>query len=307
MDLRQHMSRLSGKMTKERWLFLLFIGVVLMILSFPVGKGRTGGFLTSAKKTSGASAVEIRGADNSSALAGQIPQTAQIAGQGMHGGGGGGGGNMGGSGGGGGNGGGGNGGGGSGGGGGNGGGSGSGSNGSGLGSGNSGGNTGGNSSASVLPGNALSGTATEDAQAASTRAGGESAYEVQLEARVKEILSHVDGVGKVDVMIVLKSSEEKVLRVDRNASISDTNEKDSQGGTRSAKSSQTQESTVLTGGGSGQGSVPFVEKELRPEISGIVISATGGGSPTVKAEISAAMEALFDLPPHKIKVLKRVE
>ena len=63
--MRQHMSRLSGKMTKERWLFLLFIGVVLMILSFPVGKGRTGGFLTSAKKTSGASAVEIRGADNS--------------------------------------------------------------------------------------------------------------------------------------------------------------------------------------------------------------------------------------------------
>lgn len=284
MDLRQHMSRLSGKMTKERWLFLLFIGVVLMILSFPVGKGRTGGFLTSAKKTSGASAVEIRGADNSSALAGQIPQTAQIAGQGMHGGGGGGGN-----------------------GGGNGGGSGSGSNGSGLGSGNSGGNAGGNSSASALPGNALSGTATEDAQTASARAGGESAYEVQLEARVKEILSHVDGVGKVDVMIVLKSSEEKVLRVDRNASISDTDEKDSQGGTRSAKSSQTQESTVLTGGGSGQGSVPFVEKELRPEISGIVISATGGGSPTVKAEISAAMEALFDLPPHKIKVLKRVE
>ena len=64
---------------------------------------------------------------------------------------------------------------------------------------------------------------------------------------------------------------------------------------------------ALSGGGSGQGSVPFVEKELRPEISGIVISATGGGSPTVKAEISAAMEALFGLPPHKIKVLKRVE
>ena len=33
----------------------------------------------------------------------------------------------------------------------------------------------------------------------------------------------------------------------------------------------------------------------------------GGGSPKVKAEISEAMEALFGLPPHKIKVLKRVE
>ena len=53
--------------------------------------------------------------------------------------------------------------------------------------------------------------------------------------------------------------------------------------------------------------MPIVEKELYPEISGIVISASGGGNPTVQAEISAAMEALFDLPAHKIKVLKRVE
>ena len=33
----------------------------------------------------------------------------------------------------------------------------------------------------------------------------------------------------------------------------------------------------------------------------------GGDSPTVQAEISQAMEALFGLEPHKIKVLKRVE
>ena len=66
-----------------------------------------------------------------------------------------------------------------------------------------------------------------------------------------------------------------------------------------------QESTILTG--TGENTAPIVEKEIRPEIEGIIISAQGGGSPTVKAEISGAMEALFDLPPHKIKVLKRVE
>ena len=42
-------------------------------------------------------------------------------------------------------------------------------------------------------------------------------------------------------------------------------------------------------------------------MSGIVISAQGGGEASVKAEITAAMEALFDLPAHKIKVLKRAE
>ena len=71
---------------------------------------------------------------------------------------------------------------------------------------------------------------------------------------------------------------------------------------------QIQESTILSGGGSGGSTnAPIVEKELSPEISGIIISAEGGGSPTVKAEISEAMEALFGLSAHKIKVLNRVE
>lgn len=131
---------------------------------------------------------------------------------------------------------------------------------------------------------------------------GDASYEEELEARVREILSHVEGVGQVDVMIVLKSSEERVVHVDRNISESQVNEEDAQGGTRITKSRDTEESAL-----SGGGSQPFVEKELRPELSGIVISAQGGGIPQVKAEISAAMEALFGLPAHKIKVLKRVD
>ena len=273
-------------MTKEKWLFLLFIGVVLMILAFPVGKGGgSGTAVFSKQKDSGAQVSELKGAQDGSALSGQIP-SASLAGQNSAGGtGGGSGGSGGGS-------------------GGPGGGAGAGAAGSGgqnSGNGGVGGGAGGSAAASG------SADSSEENVPASAKGAGESAYEAQMEARVKEILRHVDGVGQVDVMIVLKSSEEKVLRVDRNSSVSDTKEQDSQGGTRSSQSSQTQESTVLSGGGSGQGSVPFVEKELRPEISGIVISAAGGGSPTVKAEISAAMEALFELPPHKIKVLKRVE
>lgn len=140
---------------------------------------------------------------------------------------------------------------------------------------------------------------------ASPAAGVEKTYEEQLELRVREILKHVDGVGKVDVMIVLKSSEEKILRVDKNSTNSVTEENDSAGGSRKVTNDELSETTILTGNGAD--SQPVVEKEIRPEIEGIIISATGGGSPTVKAEISAAMEALFNVPPHKIKVLKRVE
>ena len=132
-------------------------------------------------------------------------------------------------------------------------------------------------------------------------------YEKQLEERIKNFLRNVEGVGEVDVMVVLKSSEEKVFRVDTNTSVGQTEEADAQGGSRKSQSSQTEENTILTAGSSGQGNEPLVEKELKPEISGIIIRAHGGGSRQVQAEISAAMEALFGLPAHKIKVLKRVD
>ena len=143
-------------------------------------------------------------------------------------------------------------------------------------------------------------------QTASAKAGAETSYENQLESRVREILRSVEGVGEVEVMVVTGSFGEKVMRVDRSVSTSSTAETDSSGGSRQSSQSQSQESTVLTGTGSGT-TQPVIEKELSPEIAGIIISAQGGGSPAVKAEISEAMEALFGLPAHKIKVLKRVE
>lgn len=130
-------------------------------------------------------------------------------------------------------------------------------------------------------------------------------YEQRLETRLKEILSHVDGVGAVDVMIVLRSSEERVWLTDRETNSSSTRETDSGGGSRQIQSQEISEETVLTG--QSGSAAPVLEKEVYPEISGVVVSAAGGGSPVVQAEISAAVEALFGVPSHKIKILKRVE
>lgn len=151
-----------------------------------------------------------------------------------------------------------------------------------------------------------SGAESGEAEAAAGFTGGTAgnlSYEEEMEQRVRTILSGVDGVGEVDVMIVLKSSEEKVLHVDKSTSYSSTEEKSESGVTRSITGQDLSEDTVMEA----QGGTPVVEKEIRPEISGIIVSADGGGNTVVKAEISEAMEALFGLPPHKIKVLKRVK
>lgn len=153
-----------------------------------------------------------------------------------------------------------------------------------------------------VSGEAATGAVNDNAAVAAASAV-QDGYEAQMEKRVKQILKNVEGVGEVDVMIVLKSSEEKIVLTDKSISSSITEETDQNGGVRKVSSSDDTEEAVLTG--SGGANLPFVEKELRPEMEGIIISAEGGGSPQVKAEISEAMEALFGVPSHKIKVLKR--
>lgn len=150
--------------------------------------------------------------------------------------------------------------------------------------------------------NTVEKTSVSDSQEGGSRG---KSYEQQLEDRVKKLLSTVEGVGKVDVMIVLRSSEEKILRTDTSQSISETEEVDQDGSSRRASSSEQSETTVITGSGTEGG--PIVEKEIKPEIEGIVVSAQGGDNAVIKEEISAALEALFHVPRHKIRVLKRVE
>lgn len=151
----------------------------------------------------------------------------------------------------------------------------------------------------------LEGRTGEEQEGILTSAGGTLTYEQQLEQRLEQVLKNVDGVGTVEVMIVLKSSEEKVWRVDRDTSYSVTQETDQNGGSRRVESQTVEEDTILSGQTGQQG--PILEKELKPEISGVIVSAEGGGSPQIQSEISAAVEALFGIPSHKIKVLKRVE
>ena len=127
-------------------------------------------------------------------------------------------------------------------------------------------------------------------------------YEEKLEQRIRELLKSVDGVGEADVMVVLKSSEERIWHVDKSSTSSVTEESgSSSGSSRVIREENQSESTVLDG----KSQSPVMEKEVKPEISGVVISADGGGSAVIRAEISEAMEALLGLPANKIKVMKR--
>lgn len=128
-------------------------------------------------------------------------------------------------------------------------------------------------------------------------------YVENQEQRLKSILEQMDGVGKIQVMIRAKASKEYVVEKDLTTNTSTVNETDAQGGTRQSNEASKSESSLYTKDGSGN-DVPWVIKEMEPEIEGVLVAAEGGDNENVANEITQAVQVLFNIPVHKIKVVK---
>lgn len=128
-------------------------------------------------------------------------------------------------------------------------------------------------------------------------------YEKLLEDRLMELLSNVEGVGKTKVMITIKSTGEKVILKERPYSKSTSSETDSEGGKRDTEEITQSEVVVYIEGSDGS-KTPYVMKETEPQIEGIVVIAEGGDNIYIIKDIKEAVAALFDVPSHKIKVMK---
>ncbi len=123
-----------------------------------------------------------------------------------------------------------------------------------------------------------------------------------LEEQLEGILQEMAGVGKVKVMITLKSSEELVVEKDEPVARSNTSESDSAGGNRIVTQVDSAESTVYRS--SGSDSEPYVIKTLSPQVEGVVVVAQGAGNGTVNQNITEMVQALFGVEAHKVKVVK---
>ena len=128
-------------------------------------------------------------------------------------------------------------------------------------------------------------------------------YLSNLESRLERALFQMAGVGDVTVMITLKSSAEKVVEKDLDMAKEAVTESDSQGGARSTQNNSHRETTVYADGNT-QGE-PYVSKEISPQIEGVVVIAGGGEDSVVKQNITEAVQALFGIDTHKIRIMKK--
>lgn len=114
----------------------------------------------------------------------------------------------------------------------------------------------------------------------------ENSYEEQMEKKLEELLSQVEGVGQVRVMLTFEGSGERKV------------EKDKQ-----VRTDGSEEQTVYEESGSAS-RTPYVTSESNPQVEGVLVIAEGGDKSRVKEEIIGAAQALFGIEPHKIKIMK---
>ena len=125
-------------------------------------------------------------------------------------------------------------------------------------------------------------------------------YETEQKERLEEILSKIDGVGEVVVNIYFESSEVKVPATNSSTQTSETEEEDTNGGTRLTKQ-ETEGATVVMQSDSST-SEPFITKTYKPQITGVLIVAEGAKSSKITYDIQKAVSSLYNLSLEKVNV-----
>ncbi len=102
-------------------------------------------------------------------------------------------------------------------------------------------------------------------------------YITYMETKLTEALEKVEGVGMVNVMITLRSSKESIINKDSPYEQSTTIEKGADGESLENNQMKSEIQTVLIEQ-DGE-TMPYVLKELEPEIKGVIIVCLGGDDP----------------------------
>lgn len=127
----------------------------------------------------------------------------------------------------------------------------------------------------------------------------ELSYEEDLEQKLGAILKELEGAGETKVMVTTRTSNEQVLAEEVVQVIESTDETDAAGRTKTDNKQDVERKVVMQ-----DGDTPFIIKENRPEIEGVLVLAEGADNVEVKNAIIQAVASVLNVPVHKIAVFK---
>lgn len=121
-----------------------------------------------------------------------------------------------------------------------------------------------------------------------------------LEDKLTNILTQIEGAGDVDVMITFESSEEIQPAFNTNSTTEETKEVDSQGGERTVTTSS-ENKTMITS----NSNQPLVLKTNEAKIKGVIVIAQGASDPHVKETLYSAVQTALQISGHQVEIYSK--
>lgn len=120
----------------------------------------------------------------------------------------------------------------------------------------------------------------------------------EMEDKIAEVLSQIEGAGDVRVVLTLKTSTERIVAVDE-----ETSDMTSTDGETTENDIDSKTSVVIISTGSSSEDVVTL-KYIYPEYIGALVVAEGAGNSAVSLRLTEAVKALTGLGTDRISVIK---
>lgn len=125
----------------------------------------------------------------------------------------------------------------------------------------------------------------------------ETVNDTELAEQLTELLSKIEGAGRVKVMITYEASDEKVYAKDTDEEIDNSPE--------SSAGQRIKSEYIIIKGSDGEGGLKI--KSVFPTIRGVAVVCDGGNDPKVKGQIVSAVSALFDINSTRISIAEMAQ
>lgn len=123
-------------------------------------------------------------------------------------------------------------------------------------------------------------------------------YSIYLEERLANILGQLKGVGKVNVMVTLESTVEKITAKDTTRTSEATEEEDAEGGTRITEREDLTVKVVTKGNNDDL----LIVKEIKPKVQGVIVMAEGADDPFLKESLYEAVKTVLGITGNKVQI-----
>lgn len=113
------------------------------------------------------------------------------------------------------------------------------------------------------------------------------------EEKLEKIIAQMQGAGRVQVMLTLESSDEKIYAADEKTDTKTSGD---------SEQKSTDEKYVLIDGKTGDDGILL--KTNAPKVKGVIVVCDGGDDPTVAKQITTAVSAALGIGSNRISVIK---